>query len=534
MPREENMLILKMLQEGTITAEQAAELLNALDASEARAAAPAAPVAPVAPVPPVPPVPPVAGRAVPPPPPPFATEDDEDDFLPGEEPEGDTFARARAKIAAARERVAGVQEKLTAAEEKLNTAEGTSPSNPWESVADALKDIPGARAVTDALRDPGRLAANARRQARRVARTVRSSFNSLDIDINLNLAEQMQGEPTISSPREATAPIPPGGTLRVRNTLGDIEAQGADVPEARVAGTLKVWGADKAAAEALAEQITISVEQSERGPMIAVQHPNKIRRVQLDLKVFVPQEGGVKVSLLSPSGDITARGLKGSGVVLATQSGDARASEIAGDVAIETASGDIAIEGVMGNVAASTASGDIQAIRLSGQAFKALSQSGDISLSEATVPVVSIETVSGDAAIKNASGRTIRVRAVSGDVEAENVAFDDDTNLDTVSGCIDMEPRDALTQGTIHLATISGDVSVKLPAKTNAELSLSTKSGDVSARFLGANKAEKDVKGSGMVSIAESIGSGTGARINLSSVSGDLSVKQDTPTIELS
>lgn len=528
MPREENMLILKMLQEGTITAEQAAELLNAMDTSEARAAT-ATP-----PTPPTPPFPAEPGaKPVPPPPPsPFSSLPGDDDFSPGgnDVPEGDTFARARARIAAARERVAGVQEKLTAAEEKLSTADTSS--NPWESVADALKDVPGARAISDALRDPGRLAANARRQARRMGRQMRSSLNNLDIEINLNLAEQMQGEPTISSPREATAPVPPGGTLRVRNTLGDIEAQGADVPEVRVAGVLKIWSADPKAAEALAEQINITVEQSDRGPMIAVQHPPKIRRVQLDLKVFVPREGGSKVSLLSPSGDLTARNLKG-GVVLATQSGDARASEIAGDVAMETASGDIAIEGVTGNIASSTASGDIQAIRLTGQHFKALTQSGDISLSEATVDVASLETVSGDASVRNASGRTIRVRAVSGDINAENVAFDDEVHLDSVSGSLRLEPREPLTGGVINVGTISGDASLKLPKKTNAELSLSTKSGDVNARFLGTNNAEKEIKHSGMVSLSETVGVGGGARITVSSVSGDLSVKQDTPVIEL-
>ena len=44
MSREENLLILKMLQDGTITAEQAAELLHALDASSPRPEA--APVPP--------------------------------------------------------------------------------------------------------------------------------------------------------------------------------------------------------------------------------------------------------------------------------------------------------------------------------------------------------------------------------------------------------------------------------------------------------------------------------------------------------
>ncbi len=545
MAREENLLILKMLQEGTISAEQAAELLAAVDASESRAAAaapppPAAaaprdvpaptaatsPIPGVSPTPPTPPTPPVP----PPPPPPGAVPPPPDaPPLPeAEGPEGETFARARARIAAARERVAGVQEQLSAAEEKLEKAQQDGPgANAWESIADALKDVPGARSVADALRgiDPKRIASTARRQARRVARQVRSSLGDLHLDVDI--VTQMQGEPTLSGAREATATIPAGGTLRVKNTLGDIEAQSADVPEARIAGVLRVWAADKVQAEEIAAQIQLVVEQGEDGPTVSVQHPSRVRRAALDLKVFVPNESGARISLMSPSGDIHAKGFKnGTAVVLATQSGDIHASEIAGDVAADAASGDIAIEGVIGNVSASTASGDIAAVRVSGQSFKATTQSGDVSLSEATTPNVSIESVSGDASVKNISGHTLRVRAVSGDAEASDVTFEESIHLDTVSGTVVLEPRGPLNKGAITLATVSGDASLRLPPDTDAALEINTKSGDVQAKFKQGSGSEKKVEASGMVVVTETIGAGAGARLTLTSVSGDIDVKQ--------
>jgi DUF4097 and DUF4098 domain-containing protein YvlB len=518
--REENLLILKMLQDGTITADQAAELLLAVKSRPAPE-----PVAPVPPVPPVPPIPPVPPTAVPPPP---ASE-----FSSASDAEGEAFTRARAKIAAARERVAGVQEQLAAAEEKIEQAKDSP--NPWEQVADALKDVPGARSVTEALRgiDPGRIAANARRQARRVARTMRSSIEDISTDFNATISEQLQGEPQLTAPRETTATIPPGGVLRVRNTLGDIEVVGSDVPEARAAGVLKIWANDKPAAEALANEIKLVVEDGGEGPTIRVEHPAKVRRVSLDLKVFVPQNGA-RVSLLSPSGDVTVRNLKNSGVVLATQSGDARASEIIGDVAAETASGDIAIEGIVGNVAASSASGDIKALRISGQNFRAITQSGDISFHESAVPVVVVETVSGDAHVKAVTGRTLKVRAVSGDAAAEDVAFEVDTHLDTVSGYISLHPRGPLTTGTINIVTVSGDGEIKLPRETNAFLEVSTKGGDVKGKIMGPDgKTEKEITGSGMVNLSETLGKGAGAKIVLSAVSGDLQIDQDSPVIDI-
>jgi DUF4097 and DUF4098 domain-containing protein YvlB len=439
------------------------------------------------------------------------------------------YERARARIAAARERVAAAQEKLSAAEEKITEAEKEGAGNPWESIANALHDLPGARAVSEALRDPSRLASSARRQARRVARQVRSAVGDLNFDFNFG--EAMQGEPTLSAPREAIVALNPGTMLRVRNPLGDIEAIGADVPEARIAGVLKIWAQDRTTAEQLAEQITLSVDQGAEGPTVIVNHGAKSRRIVLDLKVFVPQNGA-KVSLLSPAGDVTVRNHKGN-VVLATQSGDAKASEIVGDVAAETASGDIAVEGVVGNIQASSASGDIQAIRLSGQNFRAIAQSGDVTLREASIPVVNIETVSGDAETSAISGQTLRVRTVSGDAQVRDVAFTEEMRLDTVSGFLGVEPRGPLNAGSLTIITVSGDAEVKLPKAADASIEVNTKSGDVTAKFLGAEGVEKTMNGSGMVSLSETVGGGAGARITVTTVSGNLTVSQESPVIEM-
>ncbi len=545
MAKEENLLILKMLQDGTITAEQASELLSAVDAPAKRAEAAAQPATPstgVVPLPPqyadgtLPPVPP-------PPPMPAELEDDENDDpgsvsdLPSKD--SDTLSRARAKLAAARERVAGVQEQLSAAEEKLDHAEksGDGENTRWDTVADALKDVPGARSIADALRgiDPRRIAASARRQARRIGRQVRSSIGDLTIDLSINL-EAMQGEPEIAAPREATASVPAGGTLRVKNTLGNIEAIGADVPEARVAGVLKVWGADRAAAEDIASQIRLAVENGPDGPTISVTHPARVRRASLDLKLFVPSgQPPFKISLMSPSGDVSARSIKNAAVVLATQSGDARAMEIAGDVAADTASGDVSVEGVLGSVSVGTASGDIEAVRLSGATFRASTQSGDIRLSDCTVSTVNIETVSGDLFLAHLSGRTARARSVSGDITATEVSFEGDAALDTVSGTIEFAPKSPVKTGLAKLAAVSGDIEVRLPRDTNGVLDLSSKGGDVEATLYpapvgegGASGAgEKIVRASGMVTVTETLGvSSGGARLSVATVSGDITVNQ--------
>jgi hypothetical protein len=219
--------------------------------------------------------------------------------------------------------------------------------------------------------------------------------------------------------------VAPGGTLRVRNTLGGIEAIGIEeatagdgaATAARVEGTLRVWARDGAAhAEILAAQVTLAVENGPDGVAVVVKHPPETRGLALDLRVYVP--GGIKTSLLSLAGDVRAQRVRG-GVVLATQSGDVMAREVRGDVAAETATGDIGIEGVIGNVLASSASGDIVLLRVAGQSVRALGQSGDVRLEEVASTSVSVETVSGDVEMRSLLGTSqMRVRTVSGDVHA--------------------------------------------------------------------------------------------------------------------
>ncbi len=492
-------MILKMLQEGKLSPEQAAELIKAVDSSSApKAAQPAQPAQPTQPAPPAAPAPP--SRSI---------ELDDD----GEQSE--TITRARAKIAAARERVAGVQEQLAAAEEKI--AEAEKEPGALEKLEEALKDIPGRRSLTDALRgiDAGRLAASARRQAKRLGKQVKNSIEGINFEA---IGETFQGEPTLIEPREATCALAAGSFLRIKNPLGDIEAVGADVPEARVAGTLRVWATDRAQAEALAKEIELIVEESAEGVAIAVQAPARLRRVSLDLKVFLPQAGG-KVSLLSLSGDVVARNLKGGALILATQSGDARASEIAGDVIVESASGEIVLEGILGAVTAKSISGDIQAIRLSGQSFKGETQSGDASLKEATVPNVQLHTVSGDVLVEGVSGKTLSLKSVSGDSEARSVSFDESLSLASTSGSLTCAPRGPLALGALSLSTVSGDAHLTLPEKTHASLEAKSQNGEVSGTI-----GEITLSGK---SASETIGSGAGATLTVSSVSGDLTITQE-------
>lgn len=493
MSKDENLKILQLLQEGKITADEASQLLAAMEKPTAEA-------------PPAPPEP----EKMPPTP-------EVEDF------ETETLARVRAKIAAAREKVAGMDQQFAAAEEQLEEAKKSS--DPIGSLNQALKGLPGAKTIAGAFRDfdPSRLAANAAKQARKLGKQVTDSIGNIDINLN-DIREGFQGEPTLEQGYELTLHVAKNETLRVKNPFGDISVQGGDFPEVRAAGTLRIWASSPEEAQAVAEAIQVTAEASEGGGTIQATGTIKARRVQLNLKVFVPTEG-VKVSLLSPSGDLSVRGIKAA-TVTATQSGDIHLAEIVGDVAAETTSGDIALEGVLGAVSAHTASGDIQAIRLDGMSFKAESQSGSISLSEAMLPSVTLATVSGDSTLKGVTGKRMSLRTVSGDAQVEECAFEEELSVDAVSGTLNLSPKSPLTEGKLIISTVSGDVALTLPFKTNAVLEARTRSGELRGKVRGSDGALRDLRSSGMVIVSESIGDGTGAMLVLSSVSGDLKIEQ--------
>jgi len=129
-----------------------------------------------------------------------------------------------------------------------------------------------------------------------------------------------------------------------------------------------------------------------------------------------------------------------------------------------------------------------------------------------------ISSVSGDVEISGVSGRVhasavsgdVRVKNVSGAVSASSVSGDVEVAVDRLEGGDDMK-----------FSSVSGDVSVKLPASLDADVDMSSFSGDIKTDFALEVKTEKYGSRS---SARGKIGEGS-ARLKMSSVSGDLSLR---------
>lgn len=192
--------------------------------------------------------------------------------------------------------------------------------------------------------------------------------------------------------------------------------------------------------------------------------------IVLDYTLLLPPEAEVEVEV--GSGDVSSQGLS-KFLRINTGSGDVSLYKISGTTQIRCGRGDIDFAEVFGALFARTGSGDIN-----GQNFK-----GNLDL----------ETGSGDVKLSEVEGE-LRILTGSGDVWIQG----------------------RLEEETWRIRTGSGDVSLRLPESTNAELRLHTKFGDIECDF------SLEAKAMGEGRLVARLGSSPKALIFVETESGDI------------
>lgn len=455
MATQERLLILKMLQEGTISAEDALKLLEASAASPSTDRAETSEDATVT----------------------TSTSPDEQvdaansDELPTEpsetinDLEAEVIARAKAKIAAAREKVAAVADQLAAADEKVADA-GKSVS-PLDDLADAVKSLPGMRSVFDALSglDPSRMASEAKRharevkrQTRRVARSVTDGIDEvLRSDVNRLLGVQ---EPTLTDAFEATLDVAAGMSLRVRNPFGDITLQPTENDQMRIAASINVWESDSSLANGLLASLSLSAEIIDDAIVVGCTGPERSRKVGVDIVILMPKTR-VRMTLMSPTGKIRLEGVRASSLVAASNSGDIQlGSVIAENVALETTSGDVILQGVVGAISVKSSSGDVRLTKTNGKSVNLVTGSGDIQLDSVDAGVIDTSSSSGDQFASKLSTDTLTMASVSGDIRTDLAGVSGSVKLDSATGWTDITLHSSVVPDSVSMHSVSGDCTV--------------------------------------------------------------------------
>jgi Toastrack DUF4097 len=141
----------------------------------------------------------------------------------------------------------------------------------------------------------------------------------------------------------------------------------------------------------------------------------------------------------------------------------------------------------------------------------------DVTVQLPTSMLADARTVSGDIEIDGAHG-DVRAASVSGDLTLRNLNATA-VRATTVSGDVNAAVTALAGDGELVFRSVSGDVTVAMPANLDADFSMSTVSGDLDTDFPLTLNGRM-----GQRSIRAQIGKG-GRRFSVSTVSGDVRLR---------
>jgi DUF4097 and DUF4098 domain-containing protein YvlB len=267
---------------------------------------------------------------------------------------------------------------------------------------------------------------------------------------------------------EENRPMDPEGRVDIDNMAGSIRVSAWDKPEVEIRGEL----GDKV------ERLEIT--ETSGGLRIRVHNQQNQRRLD-ESHLYLQVPVGASIEAESISADISIKGLDNKSIVANTVSGDVDVSVNTGHLEVESVSGDVTFAGESSRASMETVSGEIEAQGLEGE--------------------VRFTTVSGDLVMQGGLVSLGRFETVSGDLEV---------SLQLAEG------------GRLSADSMSGDVTVVLPANQQAEFRVQTYSGDIRSDF---GKVSKESGGHGR-SLSHVVGN-NGASVSIESFSGDARLKKN-------
>jgi Putative adhesin len=183
------------------------------------------------------------------------------------------------------------------------------------------------------------------------------------------------------------------------------------------------------------------------------------------LKWLRPQRHSASVTVTVPRTCPTQLGVVNASAVM---------SGISAKASVKSVSGGITLDGVTGDVDANTVSAAVEAQGINGK--------------------LNFNTVSGDLTLADGWLERLDANAVSGDVTAD----------------IDLDPL-----GGMHVTTVSGEVTLRLPAEADAHVRLHSMSGDVRSEFAELRQSSAPASRN----VSGSLGAGSG-HVSVTTMSG--------------
>lgn len=348
------------------------------------------------------------------------------------------------------------------------------------------------------------------------------------------------GQPSSRSTETRTFTLASDAVLAIDNHWGSILVTGGLEAGSPISLDIEreAWATTEDEAQARLRELRVdsSVHDTDSGAArmeVEVHAPDEWRNGTVQLRMRVPDS--VSLRLTTVFGEVRVQAFGGR-VDAQAVSGAVRLNVLHGDVRAETISGDIHAEELSGVPQLSTKSGTIYAEKLT-QGVTLTTVSGDVRLTEVSNGDVRVNTVSGDIEAKqigSASPLVLRLETVSGDLKLEDAHGD--ITFKSVSGDVELKTvTTSLLQGTtvsgdVHVAldnafrgtfaatTVSGDVEIRLPVQSDLRFTLQTRSGKLTADQAVRDSRQSDNLWTG------TLGDGTGT-LSVQTLSGDVSLR---------
>ncbi len=324
-----------------------------------------------------------------------------------------------------------------------------------------------------------------------------------DIDVGERIREAFGGE---VSGTEVSGRIAAASAERlvVHNRWGGIRLSGEERDDIEVHVDVSVYGASKEEAESLADSVRVA-SQAEGASLILFLEPAETlesERVRANYTVRVPRRMASEITALS--GTLTLEALEGE-THLTTSSGDVLVQQIASPVTVKSRSGNVTAGGLGASCQVSTTSGDVLLEDLAGPVH-VNSKSGDVRARRVAREIV-VSSLSGAAVLEDLQTAVVEARSKSGDITVE------------------------MSEGPVSrvdLQTLSGDVVLTLPAGTAGVLSCKTTSGTIACdlEVEAEHRSRNSLRGTFGVARAAQGAEDQSAEARLTSVSGDIRIKE--------
>lgn len=197
---------------------------------------------------------------------------------------------------------------------------------------------------------------------------------------------------------------------------------------------------------------------------------------------------------------------------VSTVSADIIVRDARGDAHIHSVSGDVRLTNLPGPVALETTSGEAEMI--GGTLKSAETVSGNLKLRSVSGNV-DVNSTSGDISVEGVSGK-IGAHSISGDISITGMQMG---KIETVSGDISISP--SMLADTTDISTISGDIRLRVPSGTNADVKMDTVSGELRTDGDVGIKITQMSRGH----ISAKIGAG-GKILSVNTTSGDMTLEK--------